>query len=178
MAVVFSETVAYRRFNGYSDPRMPEGMWFAVGGGAGDATGGLFSIQLIFSLTTQPQLSSRLFSLEQFYIDKTDATIVDWRLRTENMDGPPNFAMRNTFRIRTTNAGTISSNLDPVSTTMLPLFLGSQRIAGILAHLAISGTNVNLAVREFGAQGYWWGPRSVLADGGPSRPASGLYSPS
>jgi len=59
---------------------------------------------------------------------------------------------------------------------ILPLFLGSQRAAGVTASFSLLAENVDLAPYRFEAEGYRWSPRSVLVDGGPQRPPTGLYA--
>ncbi len=58
---------------------------------------------------------------------------------------------------------------------MLPLFLGSQRLPGITASFSMFADNVDTETYTFEAEGYRWSPRSVLVDGGPQRPPTGLY---
>jgi len=56
------------------------------------------------------------------------------------------------------------------------VFLGGQVSAGVVTRVGFRTTNVTGTVLAFNAQGYYWGPRSILADGGLRRPLDGMYT--
>lgn len=176
MTVTGEETVEYRRFNGYRDPRYPEGTWWGVVSVTGDASGGFALLQLIFTLSSQGGRNSRLYSLEQVSIDSSLTTAAVPRLQTTNMSGPRGVSLAHRYALpiiltEATNAPTI----DAQHLSFLPLFLGEQRSVGVESNVNVTFINVNTIFFAFEAQGYWWGTRSILADGGPQRPPTGLY---
>jgi len=177
MSVVDTSQVAYRRAQGYAQPGLPEGYWLGSVTMEGDASGGTITGSLIFSEAT-PALNSRIYSLEQFALftlnEDADREI---NLFTDNLghDGPAALTNRWTLSTLGEAAGT-NSALRPESATLLPLFLGSMRIVGIVTRIGVLLSNPG-AARDyrFEAQGYWWGARAVLVDGGVKRPPNGLY---
>ncbi len=177
MSVVATSPVAYRRSSGYADPRYPEGHWLGSVTVSGDASGGTITASIVFSEAIA-QLDSRIYSLEQFTaFSSTESSTRAASFFTDNLglDGPA--ALTNRF------TGTISPHVTPDTTSLsprdmtnLPLFLGSMRVRSILTRLGMSLVNPGVGEDyRLEAQGYWWGARSVLVDGGPQRPPTGLY---
>lgn len=176
MAISADSQVAFRRFSGFLDPRFPEGYWLGSVTLSGDASGGQATANLIFSEATQPALDSRMYSLEQLSFFRDNNSDIDAGIFTDNLglDGPA--ALTNNYHIEGATAGTLARS--PVRTATLPPFpiwLGSMRVTGVQTRLALAMLNVNGTDLRFEAQGYWWGPRSILVDGGPQRPPTGLY---
>lgn len=134
-------------------------------------------LNLIFSEAT-PAVNSRIFSLEQLaLLSVGDTTGRNWTMFTDNLglDGPA--ALTNRTNLETV-ANTVAVNvaLDAKALVFLPLFLGSMRVPLIQTRLGVTSLNPGAGIDyRFEAQGYWWGSRSVLADGGPQRPPTGLY---
>jgi len=177
MTVLAVADVVYRRFNGYSDPRYPEGYWMGAVSVLGDGSGGL----AVTTLHLQPgstSLSSRIFSLEalsHFNNSTTDALAA---LETVNLGGPTNvlsIGFRRIMALEVTAVPVFGSAIRPRDLDLLPLFLGSQLVATTTAQVALSTPNVTGITYNLEAEGYWWGSRSVLQQGGPQRPPTGIY---
>ena len=167
--------VSTRRYSGYLDPRYPLGSWQAVLEATGDASGGTLFIDLMFATSFAAALSSIIWSVEQIALQSTDATPRNFQLRTINMGGPPGSSLDNQHALITAVDGTGGTSLDATDVSPLPMFVGSQSGIPTTALVGIVGTNVDLQVVHFEAQGYYWGARSILPDGGPQRPPTGLY---
>lgn len=176
MSIVTQADVHYRRFNGYLDPRYPQGHWFAKLNLTGDASGGVMQAGLVFTRVAQAR-NSRLYSLEQVSLfSNNNGTPRPGRLFTTNMVGPPLFSLEHRQIINTgADAEGASSTVQATDLAFLPLFLGSQNAQGTTSELALTFANADGVVHALEAEGYWWGARSVLADGGPQRPPTGLY---
>ena len=177
MSVGFSERVDIRPYSGYSDPSLPIGAWVAQAGRAGDATGGTINLDFLFKLDENPQ-TSELFSLEQMSIDITSVLGVhqEGSIETFGMDTlAPNRDLSNQkwhFSLKAFNTST-AMELD--KSQILPLWLGApNRIEGD-SGLRLFFVNTNLILYQVILQGYMWGPRAVMAPGGPRRPVGGLF---
>jgi len=176
MSVTGETPVSYRRFNGYRDPRLPEGSWFASTSVVGDASGGEALTRLIFQLASQGARSSRMFSIEKISTDSTLTVAETARIQTTNMEGPPSGTLSNRYTLlMPLPQASPGPAVDARSLVFLPLFIGASRAQGLQSDLNIVFNNVTTILYAFEAQGYWWGPRSILADGGPQRPPHGLY---
>lgn len=176
MAIVAQIQVEGRRYSGWVDPRYPIGYWQAALTVTGDATGGGLGIDLIFQTGGPAVLNSQMYSVERFSIASGNATVLPVRLSAVNMGGPANEGFLHRYIVSLDPATGVSGLA--VSTrdlAFLPWFLGSQRTAGIAASLSLTTDNINGIFFEFEAEGYRWSPRSVLIDGGPQRPPTGLY---
>lgn len=174
MSVVSQQDVFYRRFSGYQDPRFPEGYWFARGTVTGDATGGVMALDLVFTAAAITSLNSRIYSLEQLSLTQGDNTDRTYELRGLNMTGLP-LAFTHNYAIEVRGLPGGGGALDLRELAGLPLFLGSQNEVGTTQSVSLIIDNVNGLTYRAEGEGYWWGPRSVLIDGGPQRPPTGLY---
>lgn len=177
MSVSNDSQVAYRRFSGYTDPRYPEGQWLGSVTVSEDATGGEVIASLIFSEATA-FINSRFFTLEEvgFSVQGTNAG-GSVAIATDNLgrDGPAAFQHRFVMALV---GGTSSLFISPQSRDLpaLPMVLGAMRVP--LVQTRIFARKANLLAGDddrFEAAGYWWGSRSILVDGGPQRPPTGLY---
>lgn len=177
MAVIQQIVVESRRYSGWIDPRYPIGYWQAALSVTGDATGGDLAIDLVFQGAEPPFLNSQLYSVERLSVSSSEATSRAAMVLAVNMGGPANqgFLHRYMFTLQGTNFATRSAGRAEQFGGLVPWFLGSQRTAGITASLSIGLGNINGVTYEFEAEGYRWSPRSVLVDGGPQRPPTGLY---
>lgn len=167
-----------RPFSGYSDPALPIGAYIAQGGLAGDASGGQVVFSFVF-MGEQTVLITEMFNLEQISID-TDAFAIDSvMMETINLDNlSRNRAASNqkwTFATSSAPASDSAVRLD--QTQGLPIFLGAPNLTALsgTAVLRFTFINVDLRLYAITIQGYIWGPRSVLAEGGPRRPVGGLF---
>ncbi len=177
MTVLAVQGVEYRRFNGYRDPRYPEGMWMGGMTVTGDATGGLMVATLHFNVATDV-ISSRIFSLEAIGGSNGTVANVDAALEVVNLGGPLSLAplgFRRIYRVFFRGVTSFGAALELGGLSFMPLFLGAQQEVTVTSQIALSKPNVDLQVQTFEAEGYWWGPRSVLQEGGPQRPPTGLY---
>jgi len=176
VTVVGSIVVESRRYSGWLDPRYPIGYWQAVLTVTGDATGGLIGVNLVFQEATTPRLNSQMYSVERLGITRAASTDHVFSVAATNMAGPANEGFIQQYIYRTLGrSGGGSSAIEASQLTNLPWFIGSQRAVGITASLALVGANSDLVDVTFEAEGYRWSPRSVLIDGGPQRPPTGLY---
>jgi len=144
---------------------------------SGDGSGGSLTASIVFSEASSPALDSRIYSLEQLSgVDSRNAA-VGARISTDNLGLDGQAALINNFRLLLNGVG--GPEVSPPDSNFLnfrPLYLGSMRVVGVQSRILWGqgnpGTSEDL---RFEAQGYYWGPRSVLVDGGPQRPPTGLY---
>lgn len=175
MSVINNVNVQMRPFRGYDDPSLPSAQWFGFGFINGDAGGGTMEVFLVFEPQNQP-LSGRVFSLEQYYANRSLSNTASWGLRTVNMDrfdnasGPANWHWGGTFE----SASGIDRTTNPRD-LQLPVFIGGPLNVSSQASLQFFTTNVDSSVLRVAGMGYVWTPRSTLSDGGPQRPQHGLY---
>lgn len=178
MSVSGDSPIAYRRFSGYLDERYPEGQWLGSVTVSGDASGGSLTASLIITPATGTALNSRFFSLEEFglSVSGTDTT-VNAQVATDNLgrDGPAAFQHRMVVRMESdTTAGVVQPL--PRDLALPPIILGAMRVPLVNTRLfaRLPNPGVGDDVR-FEAAGYYWSSRSILVDGGPQRPPTGLY---
>lgn len=177
MSVVDQEPVRIRRYNGYLDPRYPLGTWFARGDVTGDATAGSAVVDLVFTNALAPILNSNMYSVEQLSLFDTENVATTYRMDAINFEGPTaGFPLIHRYALRLVgeDVGTGGVLLGE-SLAMLPMFLGAQSQQGTTSALSVRRLNTDTIVTTFEAEGYYWSPRSVLVDGGPQRPPTGLY---
>ncbi len=176
MSIVGQIVVESRRYSGWTDPRYPIGFWQAALAVTGDVSGGLLGIDLVFQLATAARLNSQMYSVERFTITSTDNTDRHIQLTAPNMGGPANKGFTHEYAITMNAMDTPADGaMDPTSLNLVPWFLGSQRIPGVTASLTLVTDNLDGITFELEAEGYRWSARSVLVNGGPQRPPTGLY---
>jgi len=176
MSIVGQIVIESRRYSGWLDPRYPIGYWQAALALTGDATGGSLGIDLVIQPAIPAFLNSQIYSVERFSIFSTETTSRVVRVGATNMGGPSNKGFSHQYAVSLeTIKGVAASALLAESLAMLPLFLGSQRVAGTTAAFSLLTDNVNDLPFTLEAEGYRWSPRSVLVDGGPQRPPTGPY---
>lgn len=176
MAVIAQIVVESRRYSGWTDARYPIGYWQASLSVTGDATGGGLAIDLVFQGAAPPSLNSQMYSVERISASAASAGDKTAKLTAVNMGGPANQGFTHEYSVTMQAQSAFSrSAIEGNQLTFLPWFLGSQRTPGITASLSILHVNDDTVVFQFEAEGYRWGPRSVLVDGGPQRPPTGLY---
>jgi len=177
LSIVGQVNVESRRYSGWEDPRYPIGFWQASLQVTGDGTGGFLAIDLIFQQANGgARVNSQMYSVERFAASGSEATNRVVQLRSSNMGGPAPTSFQQRYALLLEDAGaTIGSASRPDSQAICPWFLGSQRLAGITTGISLLTANIDTITFEFEAEGYRWSPRSVLVDGGPQRPPTGLY---
>jgi len=177
VSVGFSERVDIRPYSGYDDPGLPIATWVAQAGRAGNASGGTINLDFLFQEDGTP-LISELFSLEQMAIDVSTGSSVGGSMLTINMD---TLAPNRQLTDQRWNFNLIAFNniraMTLQSANILPIWLGSPNRAEGDSGIRFFFTNVDLLLYQVVLQGYMWGPRSILAPGGPRRPGGGLFPP-
>lgn len=178
MAISLTVTPKIRPFRGFAQPELPDGFWAAHASVLGDGSGGLQSVNIRFSSATEPNVST-LWNLEQLLIFHQNNNNV--RVDFGNMDiFPPESstgALSKLIHLTLVDFGTAPVGrglpLTDVSSS-LPIFLGAagKDVNGDLTFDIDNVTGVSFSVF---AQGYFWGPASINAPGGPQRPLTGLY---
>jgi len=176
MAVLVTFRVDVRPYTAYDDPSLPIAAWVAQGGVAGDASGGFVIMTFQFQSDDNPQISE-LFNLEMISMDTSASAAIQAMFETVAMDtlapNRPGSSQRWHMNTVATSVGTSALSME--ESNILPLWLGSpSRVEG-LGGLRITTPNVDLLLYAVTLQGYIWGPRSVLAQGGPRRPVGGLF---
>jgi len=177
MAIIEVVTAQMRAWQASPDPTLPEGAWIASGTVVGTATGGPRTIQIDFQKAAT-RLSSRLFSLEQMALTDVSSAVIQWELQTFNLETfeGQGIASR-AWALNITKDNRPNGNggaLDTFS-NLLPLFLGAPSQAGVAAGISFVADNVNAITMVCFAQGFFWGPRSITAPGGPQRPLRSIY---
>ena len=176
MVVAIDFRVDVRPYSGYTDPSLPIAAWIAQGGVAGDASGGSVFMDFIFQDADNPQVTE-LYSLDQISFDTTGTAAREVALSTVNMDtlAPNRRASPQFWRFRTETIATVGISALDFENPMLPLWLGSPNKDEGKGAIRLNVVNVDLLLYAATLQGYVWGPRSVLAPGGPRRPIGGLF---
>lgn len=153
---------------------MPLGIWRATESVIGDASGGVEEIDIRFQFTDGPR-SSLLFSLEQYHVSATRASAGTVRMQTLNMDRQD----PTTLPTPIWSVPLLPASQGGVATADAErgrLFLGAPSGPNETSILLFSLNNVLNDILHVTAGGYYWGPRSINAEGGPSKPLEGLYS--
>jgi len=177
VSIVGQVNVESRRYSGWIDPRYPIGYWQGSLDLTGDASAGVAGLDLVFQQANGgDRLNSQMYSVERYSVSTSDAVSRNARLSVLNMGGPSNLGFRNLYTVEVQNiAGGQGTAVRTRDALMVPWFLGSQRSAGTTASLSLIIDNVDGVIYHLEAEGYRWSPRSVLVDGGPQRPPTGLY---
>jgi len=167
-----------RPFRGWADPALPDGFWVVHASVLGDASGGLQSINIRFSSAGQPNVSN-LWNIEQMILGMSTPSAQRVRMDFGNMDIQPvgistgALTKLVSLLLEDLGAAPASGALAKLKDDM-PIFLGS---AGkeVNGDVAWDVTNIlNVSFNVF-VQGYFWGPGAINAEGGPQRPATGLF---
>ena len=175
MSVTVLQDITYERFNGWREPQFPEGMWFGHAEASGDASGGPLLINLLLLPGTLATLSSKLFTVEAISYETNGSGVNVVRFNATGFIGQLGGERRNVLSTLTQSNGNVGNSIQGRDLAALPKWLGSQRAVGQAATFQAVSTNENGVDMIFEASGYWWGPRAVLANGGPQRPPGGLY---
>ncbi len=166
-------------FSGYKDPSLPIGVW--IGGAAvqGNVSGGVMTAVVIFALASTPYSGNR-YSLEQLSAqeDLEDAAH-NYSLIADNMEAVTSEGINQRHLVvgslsAAPGGGTMINSVS--SSDMKGRWLGGQAIHQAQSSLLMSVANLQTNILQMVAHGYVWGPRSILAEGGPRRPVNGLFS--
>lgn len=175
MTVNATELVRFRQFRGYEDPSLPLLYWAATVSVVGDGSGGQRQLSMIFNPSTAPR-PPLFYSLEQLTIFDSDNNAKAGVLEAINLDDVGGITMIMT-RVMPLVAGLTQSGPTVVDLEAIQgYYIGGAVDAGTETRLGFRSTNVTGTVLVANAQGYAWGPRSILAPGGLQRPVQGLYS--
>ncbi len=164
-----------RPYTAYSEPGLPIASYIAQGGIVGDASGGNAIIEFTF-MGEQEELITELFNVEQYEVDTNAAGAQTFIIETINMDtlSRNRPASKRKWHGATSPASG-NSALDVADSLMRPIWLGSPNLDARAGTAGYRFTFANVDLRLYAAtiQGYIWGSRSVLAEGGPRRPVGG-----
>lgn len=176
MSVTERSFIRRRRYVGYSDPRYPIGFWWGGGESTGDGSGNFLRHALDFAGVGVRD--AQLYSLEQIDQLRSSSTSGgDFEILTDGFDDLDGAGRDWDMVVQAIQPGSsavllgVTRDLD----ALRGYFLGNPSTGSPPANLSAAMTNVNLATLRFKAQGYIWDPRSILVDGGPQRPPTGLY---
>lgn len=175
MTATFNASIRQRVWRGYDDPGLPTGMYFGQGAVTGDASGG--QMRVIFEFRDAGSRSGRFFNIEQLDAQHTDAVNKNFHVGAVNWERVGDSGLLNRqWR------GRVVTNSNGLATTFnteqvpLPLFLGQTTVVTELAStINVTVDNVDLSSWGVTIQGYIWGPRSTLSEGGLRRPIDSLY---
>ena len=176
MSVTAAFRVDIRPYSAYDDPGLPVAAWIAQAGIAGDASGGTVLIDFDFQLEAQPV--SELYNLEQLAIDTDDSSAVDIMMQTQGMDQLAQTRPASPQKWSMTTDGVLGADSAvrlQDAKVGLPIWLGSPNNIDSNGTLRFIFLNSDGRLYAITAQGYMWGPRSILAPGGPRRPVGGLF---
>lgn len=164
-----------RPYSGYVDPSLPIGAWIAAGDRLGDASGGFVQMNFLFQFGQQP-LNPNLFNIERLTAEVSANTTQRANVQTRQMDnlapGRPVGVQRWDFVM--TGDGVNNAIMDFASQAGMPMWLGQCQQALFECGFRVQFVNTNTLTYTVRAQGYVWGPRSILAPGGPQRPPNGF----
>jgi len=175
MTVVVAAPPAFRNFRGWADPGLPDGYWYYENSSLGDASGGLNIIQVTFQAVDEPA-PSLIWSLEQFNLHST-AGVETAKITITNMDRVPqlgagiNLVRAYAIELVSTPIGAALALRDMV----VPIFLGQAIDNNQISDLQFDAANSNGQVILLHAQGYFWGPGAINAEGGPRRPLGSIF---
>jgi len=175
VSVQASFRVDVRPYSGSDDPSLPIAAWIGQAGQVGNGSGG----NVIFSFLFQRDddaLVTESYNLEQLAVDTTSPTDVGGRMETLRMD---QLSLNRTASPQIWTFLTVGrvgvSALQLQDSNILPLWLGAPNLDEGDKGIRFQFSNIDLRLYAITIQGYMWGPRSVLAPGGPRRPVGGLF---
>lgn len=175
MTVAGNFRTEMRPYSGYDEPQLPIGAWIGAGDIVGDATGGFVQMNFLFQFGQQP-LNPNLFNVERFTAEVSANTTQRANIEDRNMDnlapGRPVGVERWSFEL--TGDGVSNAIVSVASQSGLPMWLGQCVEALLECGVRFQFVNTTLLTFTVRCQGYVWGPRSILAPGGPQRPPFGF----
>lgn len=177
MTVFSTFRVDTRPYSGYADPSLPIAAWIASGTTTGNGTGGSLFMDFIVQVAETTRVTE-LFNLEQIAVHTDASGAIVGILRTEQMDVlNPNVRATEVqeWVLPLVANGVADSALNLNNLSGLPIWLGAPTDGDVDAGLQLEFLNVDTIVFHATLQGYMWGPRSVVAPGGPQRPPFGYF---
>jgi len=176
VAVTTDFDVFVRPYSGYEDPSFPIATYIASGTEVGNGTGGTMVLRYLFQRAVAQDISE-LYNIEQFAIHVDENMDIGANIETLNMDhlGGPILALIQRWNLLLDFAGVGMGCATSIqSQNGLPKWLGRPQ-TGVDAGVQIEFVNTLLVNYTATLQGYIWGPRAVLAQGGPQRPPFGYF---
>jgi len=176
MVVSADFRIDVRPYSGYADPSLPIAAYVGQGAQIGDASGGNVNFSFIYQRNDDAQISE-MFNLEQLALDTSinGGTVGSMRLVAMDSLAANRPMFGQIWRIITENTqGSSDSALD-IKALALPLWFGSPNREEGDGLVRFIFPNVDLELYAVTIQGYIWGPRSVMAPGGPQRPVGSLF---
>lgn len=174
MAVTADIRIERLPWAGYDDPSLPEAAWVTQGGVSGDVTGGTMQLRVVF-LEASSRQSARMFNLEQFHIHLGTNVTLQGQTLTENMGHLTAQRGLTTVGWGFTVTARASLSEAPIDHLSKAIWLGAPNLIGGRSSLAFAVANTDGSSINLSAYGYVWGPRSVLAPGGPQRPVNSPF---
>lgn len=172
MSVITTADIERDVASGYEDPSLPIGIWRVTQQSTGDVSGGTNAVQI--NLKAAATAPGNLFSLEEIYFDDEDATAALFALVSlSGLEGWAPGLQTRTFTIPgniPSGTGDIAGNVNKPQ-----LFLGRGANTATAGTISVVTRNNNGLEFEVSASGYMWQPRSLTAQGGPSRPIRGRF---
>jgi len=165
-----------RPYSGYADPSLPIATYIAQGSTVGDASGGQMNIAFIFQDGDAPR-TTEMYNLEQLAMDTSINAAALGTMRLLRMDSlstnRPAFGQSWSLLLPASQGS--SENALGIGALALPLWFGAPNVDEGDALVRFIFSNVDLELYLVTIQGYIWGPRSVMAPGGPQRPVGSLF---
>jgi len=172
MSVITVADITYLPYAGSPDPGLPSRVWAVMVTSVGDASGGTNLAQVNLKSAGVPP--GNLFSLEQISVEDTDPTHTAVRISADGMQTfpPDNLSQKWVEFFTDTDEG--GDTLLSVERSQPRVWLGrgGADVAGTLGFRTLNDTNEELRVT---AMGYVWTTGAVNIEGGPRRPASGVF---
>lgn len=172
MTIVAQQSVLPLSYRGYDNPSLPIGIWEGFGTVVGDGSGGVAEIDLVFNLATASRdpkfysLDALMWLTSEVVANRTVELFVN---NLGDVGGTKRYEM-------IASRGPDTQALEARAYGILPLFLGRQTNPGVTTFVGTRVTNINLAGYTMFGSGYVWDARSIMAEGGPSRPLQGIFS--
>jgi len=163
-----------RPYTGYVDPAFPIGAWIGSGRLLGNATGGVAQMNFL-AQQSEAQRVTELYNIEQVAVSVDHNSTILAAMFTEQMDVlNPNVRATQVQRWRillTSDSNDAIMSLGDLAG--LPIWLGAPTDGGAAAGISFTFPNIDTRNYDVTVQGYIWGPRSMVAPGGPQRPPFG-----
>jgi len=175
VTVLLTSRVDTRPYAGYDDPSLPIASYIGQAAVAGNATGGIVVITFPFQIAEALRVTE-LFNLEQYACETNNGVSEQVVIRTVQMDSlvsniRPLVEQRWVSNCIGAGNGVSATVVQDLGG--MPIWLGAPSSQGFDAGLSFQFTNVDLRIYVVTVMGWMWGPRSILAPGGPQRPPFG-----
>lgn len=176
MTVSADFRVETRPYSGYDDPGLPIAAYVASGEATGDASGGFVNLTFRFQIAEGANVTER-YNLEQLHVDVQTGTNTAVVMVLQGMDHiqfPFRPMARQEWTMILNSNGVADSSLPVSELAGLPIWMGMP-VPGVDAGVEFQFPNLDTVLFTASVQGYIWGPRSILAEGGPRRPPNGFF---